>query len=55
MSYTPTIHSGSNVRRSILQNIPENKEIDVVSTPKTPKKTPKVIKYFISIDLIAYT
>jgi len=40
-SITPTTRSGSKVRRSILQNIPENKEIDV-STPKTPKKTPKV-------------
>lgn len=39
---TPTSRSGSKVRRSILQDIPENTDIEVVSTPKTPKKTPKV-------------
>lgn len=38
---TPTSRSGSRVRRSILQDIPEYKEIEV-STPKTPRKTPKV-------------
>lgn len=41
---TPTTRSGSRVRRSILQDIPEN-EIAIVSTPKTPKtpkKTPSV-------------
>ncbi|XP_026810827.1 origin recognition complex subunit 1 isoform X2 [Rhopalosiphum maidis] len=37
-SVTP--RSGSRVRRSILQDIPENKEIEI-STPKTPRKTPK--------------
>lgn len=41
---TPTTRSGSKMRKSILQNIPENKEIKVVSSPKTPKKTPKVNK-----------
>jgi len=40
-SVTPTTRSGSKMRRSILQNIPENKEIKVVFSPKTPKKTPK--------------
>lgn len=39
---TPTTRSGSKIRRSILQGIPENKEIGIISTPKTPKKTPKV-------------
>lgn len=40
---TPSItRSGSRVRRSILQDIPENKEIKMVSTPKTPRKTPSV-------------
>lgn len=43
---TPTTRSGSKVRRSILQDIPENKEIEVISTPKTPRKTPRVSKYF---------
>jgi len=42
---TPTSRSGSKVRRSILQDIPENKEVKVVSTPKTPRKTPKVNTY----------
>ncbi|KAE9531245.1 hypothetical protein AGLY_010451 [Aphis glycines] len=37
-SVTP--RSGSKARRSILQDIPENKEIEI-STPKTPRKTPK--------------
>ncbi|XP_022182475.1 origin recognition complex subunit 1 isoform X1 [Myzus persicae] len=32
--------SGSKVRQSILRDIPENKEIEI-STPKTPRKTPK--------------
>ncbi|XP_015374093.1 PREDICTED: origin recognition complex subunit 1 [Diuraphis noxia] len=35
-----TSRSGSKVRRSILRDIPENKEIEI-STPKTPRKTPK--------------
>lgn len=39
---TPILRSGSKVRRSILRDIPENKEIEVASSPKTPKKTPKV-------------
>lgn len=39
---TPTTRSGSKVRRSILQDIPENKEVQVMTTPKTPRKTPKV-------------
>lgn len=43
LSITPTTHSGLKVRRSILQGIPEYKEIEVISTPKTPKKTPKVL------------
>lgn len=52
---TPTTHSGSKVRRSILQGIPENKEIEVISTPKTPKKTPKVInKYSKHMNLYKY-
>jgi len=41
------------VRRSILQDIPENKEIEV-STPKTPRKTPKV-KNTILVILVWYT
>ncbi|XP_050533491.1 origin recognition complex subunit 1 isoform X2 [Daktulosphaira vitifoliae] len=36
-SMTPT-NSGSKTRRKILEDIPEN---DLISTPKTPKKTPK--------------
>ncbi|XP_025411201.1 origin recognition complex subunit 1 [Sipha flava] len=40
-SMTPTKHCVSKVRRSILQDIPENKETEVVITPKTPRKTPK--------------
>ncbi|VVC33635.1 Hypothetical protein CINCED_3A015113 [Cinara cedri] len=38
---TPTTYSGSKIRRNILQGIPESKEIEVISTPKTPRKTPK--------------
>ncbi|CAH1710614.1 unnamed protein product [Aphis gossypii] len=37
-SVTP--RSGSKACRSILQDIPENKEIEI-STPKPPRKTPK--------------
>lgn len=44
---TPTTHSDTKVRRSILQDIPENKEIEVISTPKTPRKTPKVCTIFV--------
>ncbi|XP_060838616.1 origin recognition complex subunit 1 isoform X3 [Rhopalosiphum padi] len=40
LTQSVTPRSGSRVRRSILQDIPENKEIEV-STPKTPRKTPK--------------
>lgn len=43
---TPTTYSSSKVRRSILQDIPESKEIEVVSTPKTPRKTKVIFKYF---------
>jgi hypothetical protein len=41
------------VRRSILQDIPENKEVEI-STPKTPRKTPKV-KNTILVILVWYT
>ncbi|XP_050428138.1 origin recognition complex subunit 1 isoform X2 [Adelges cooleyi] len=37
-SMTPTTRSGSKSCRRILQDIPE---YDLISTPKTPKKTPK--------------
>uniref|UniRef100_A0A2S2P5M6 Origin recognition complex subunit 1 n=1 Tax=Schizaphis graminum TaxID=13262 RepID=A0A2S2P5M6_SCHGA len=40
LTQSVTPRSGSRVRRSILQDIPENKEIEI-STPKTPRKTPK--------------
>jgi hypothetical protein len=46
-SMTPTKHCVSKVRRSILQDIPENKETEVVITPKTPRKTPKVNIYIL--------
>ncbi|XP_025204138.1 origin recognition complex subunit 1 isoform X2 [Melanaphis sacchari] len=41
-SVTPC--SGSKIRRSMLQGIPENKEIEISTpkTPKTPRKTPKI-------------
>lgn len=52
---TPTTRSGSKVRRSILQDIPENKKVDTISTPKTPRKTPKVISiYYISLRFICW-
>lgn len=44
---TPTTRSVSKVRRSILQDIPENKETEVVITPKTPRKTPKVNSFIL--------